>query len=144
MKKLFLFMTVILISTLLARDNKYLNYTSALLHYKFELKNFNKIKAPFEEKFILKNAQKIKTHSLLEKRIDIKLISIFNKSAYIIIDKYLGNKLIKSYKKWIKTGDTFEKYYKVKKITLNSIVLKYKNKLIIKTLNKKMQGIKEK
>ena len=142
MKKL-LFLISILVCTLFGSNNKYLNYTSELVHYHFELKQFNKIKPPFEKKIIIKGAQKIKVFSGLEKRINIKLISIFNKSAYILINKYLGNKLIKSYKKWVKKGDVFEKYYKVKKIILDKIILEYKSKIITKTINKKIPGIKE-
>ena len=142
MKKL-LFLIGVLVCTLFGSNNKYLNYTSELVHYHFELKQFNKIKPPFEKKIIIKGAQKIKVFSGLEKRINIKLISIFNKSAYILINKYLGNKLIKSYKKWVKKGDVFEKYYKVKKIILDKIILEYKSKIITKTINKKIPGIKE-
>ncbi len=142
MKKL-LFLISVLVCTLFAGNNKYLNYTSELVHYHFELKQFNKIKAPFEKKIIIKGAQKIKVFSGLEKRINIKLISVFNKSAYVLINKYLGNKLIKSYKKWVKKGDVFEKYYKVKKIILDKIILEYKSKIITKTINKKIPGIKE-
>ena len=144
MKKIFLFLIIVFVSVLAGRDNKYLNYTNSLIHYKFELKNFDDIKAPFEEKLILKNAQKIQSHSLLTKKTDVKLISVLDNSAYIKINKYTGDKLVKSYKKWVKKGDVFEKYYKVKKIKLDKIILQFKNKLIIKTLNKKIPGIKEK
>jgi len=143
MKKLFLFFLSAFICIAFAKDNKYLNYTSSLIHYNFELKNFNKINVPFEKKIIIKGVQKVNTFSGLEKKINIKLISVFNKNAYILINEYLGNKLIKSYKKWVKKGDTFEKYFTVKKIELNKIILKYKNKIILKTLNKKIPGIKE-
>ena len=142
MKKL-LFLIGVLVCTLFGSNNKYLNYTSELVHYHFELKQFNKIKPPFEKKIIINGAQKIKVFSGLEKRINIKLISVFNKSAYVLINKYLGNKLIKSYKKWVKKGDVFEKYYKVKKIILDKIILEYKSKIITKTINKKIPGIKE-
>ena len=144
MKKLFLFLISALLTVVLAKNNKYLNYTGDLVHYHFDLVNFNKIAVPFEKKIIIQGAQKIKASSGLERKINIKLISIFNKSAYILIDDYLGNKLIKSYKKWVRKNDIIEKYYKVKKITLNKIILKYKNKIIVKTLNKKIPGIKEK
>ena len=142
MKKL-LFLISVLSCTLFASNNKYLNYTSALVHYHFKLKQFNKITPPFEKKIIINGAQKIKVSSGLEKRINIKLISVFNKSAFILINKYLGNKLIKSYKKWVKKGYVFEKYYKVKKITLDQIILEYKNEIITRTINKKIPGIKE-
>ena len=142
MKKIIIFLSTALF--LLASNNKYLNYTDKLVHYHFELKNFNKIKAPFKEKRVIKGAQKIKTSTGLEKSIKIKLLSVFNKSAYILIRVYLGEAVIKSYKKWVKVGETIEKNYKVKKITLNKIILRYKNKIIIKTLNKQIPGMKEK
>ena len=141
MKKLFL---LSLFLVLFAKNDEYLNYTNELIHYKFELKNFNKIKAPMEENVVLANVQKLSSNSLLEKKIDIKLISVLNKSAYLLIKEYLGSKLLKSYKKWVKPGVVFEKYYKVEKVTLNKVILKYKNRLIIKTLDKKIPGIKEK
>lgn len=126
---------------MVAADNPYLNYTSALMHYSFELQNFKKIKSPFEVGNV-NGVQKIRGHSLLKKKIKITLLSILNNSAYILIDEYLGDTLIKSNKKWVKKGDIFEKYYKVEKITLTKIILKFKNKIITKTLNKPIPGLK--
>ena len=144
MKKLILLLLGSFI-ILMAKENKYLEYTNALMHYNFELKGFKKIKVPFEEEGELNGSQRIKgRHSLLEKKINVTLLAILNNSAYIQIDEYIGDSLIKSYKKWVKEGEEFEKYYKVKKITLSKIVLIFKNKIITKTINQKIPGIKEK
>ena len=143
MKSLFLLIGFLFV-TLFAKDNKYLDYTNALIHYNFELKDFDKIKVPMENAIAIKGAQTIKSHSLLKKKIKVTLIAILDKSAYVMINEYLGNSLIKSYKKWVKRGEVFAKYYKVENITFTKIILKYKNQTIIQTLDKKIPGIKEK
>ena len=145
MKKIIIFLVSGLFIALFAKiDDKYLQYARAIVHYHFELKDFNKIKPPFEERIFITNNKKNKFLRKKEKSIKIILISILNNKAYILVDKYLDNNLIKSYKKWVKKGDVIEKSYKVQKILLDKVIFKYKNKVIIKTFNKNLPGLKEK
>lgn len=135
-----LFIFFLFISSLFSNEmKKYLNMTNEILHYNFELKNFNKIKPPFEESFHIVKGKKNK---FLTKRMNFELISIFNNRAYVLINEYLGNQLINSYKKWIKIGDKIGSC-KVTFIMFEKVIFKCNKKTIIKTLHTKIKGIKE-
>jgi len=138
MKKILIIFFII--GLMYAKDiDKYLNYVNELINYHFELKNFNKIKSPFEVKIV--NGKTINVLEL-KKSIKINLISIFNKSAYVMIRIYAGKKLVHVEKKWIKIGDKIGNCI-VKNILYNKLILKCKNKQIIKTLYKKILNLKD-
>jgi hypothetical protein len=126
---------------LYAQNDKYLNYVNKLVNYNFELKNLKDRNSPFEIK-IAPEISKQNIQKILLKRIKIDIISIFNNQAYLKIDKFLGEQLIKTEKKWVKKGD---KIYtcKVESITLNKVILKCKNRILVKSLDKKIPGFKE-
>ncbi len=139
MKKIILIMGFFLF--LLAQDDKYLTFVNKLVNYNFELRNVEDRTAPFEIKIINKSkGQNIQ--KLLVKKVKIDLLSIFNNQAYVKVDEYLGDQLIKTQKKWIKVGD---KIYncKLAKITIDKAVFKCGKKALIKSLNKKIPGFKE-
>jgi len=149
MKKL-IFIVAIIMTYLYSNvyDNttkKYMEYTNKIIGYNFDLKHFKDIHPPFESfEFMLKtvNGKKIKSNKTLIKTIKIKLLSIFNKKARFLIKVYLGGQLIKIYTKWVTIGSKISNCI-VKKMTLDSVFLQCKNKILIKTLNKKIPGIKE-
>jgi len=125
--------------SLFANDvNKYIDYSHKLFNYHFDL-NLN-IKPPFEVKRITKG--KI-NNFYLSKRIDFELLSILNNSAYLEIKEYMGDKLIKKYKKWTKVGEKIGDC-QIYKIYFNKIYFKCGNKDEIKTLDLKIPQIKEK
>jgi hypothetical protein len=136
MKKLILIIG--LLTAVFAQDDKYLMYVNKLVNYNFELKEIDS-KAPFEIR-VIKNKKTIER--ILVKRIKIDLLSIFDNQARVKVKVYLGEQLIKTYKKWVKPGD---KLYncKVAKITLTKLVLKCKNRTLVKTINTKIPNIKE-
>ncbi len=135
---------IILLSGLLvflfAGEDKYLMYVNKLVNYNFTLNNVEDKKAPFEIKISNKNNKIKKT---LEKRVKIKLITIFDNKAKLKFSTYLGEQLIKTETKWVKRGD---KVYgcKVTKLNSTNIVLKCKNKTLLKSLDKQIPGFKEK
>ena len=118
-------------------------YVRGILNYHFSLDRLNYIKAPFfKEKRIkivknVKNKKNKKNKIHLENRIDIKLIAILGKKAYIKIDEYLGNAIIDENKRWVKIGDKISKC-RVIKITDTDLYIKCNNRLIHKTLNTKI------
>jgi len=142
MKKLLIFLTGIFSVMLFAQDQQkndvYLDYTNKVINYEFSIDDLDKIKAPFysvaEQKIVKKRVtQKIEVNKVVK----IDLMSIFDNKAYIKINEYIGDKLIKTEKKWIKVGD---KVYgcKLIKLTESDAVLKCKNKILYKTLNQKI------
>jgi len=123
--------------------DKYLNYSNSLFNYQFQLKEFDKIKEPFEPTInVVINNKKIQNVKTLIRAIKIDLLSIFNNKAYINIKEYLGDQLIKNYKKWVKKGDKIGNC-KVSVITFEKVVFKCKNKILIKTLYIQIPQIKE-
>ncbi len=124
--------------------DQYLNYANQLLNYQFNLNGFNKIKAPFEPeiKIIKINGKKMKNSKILIKTYKVNLLAIFNDKAYVLIKVYIGDQLVEKYKKWIKVGDIIGNC-KVYSISFPKIILKCKKRLLIKTLYKKIPGIKE-
>jgi hypothetical protein len=126
---------------LYAQDDKYLAYVNRLVNYNFELKNLENVKTPFEIKTLSKTSKQ-NIQKILVKKIKIELISILDNQAYFKIDEFLGEQLIKTEKKWVKKGD---KIYncKVETITLNKVILRCKDKKLVKTLDKKIPGFKE-
>lgn len=147
MRKLILLLMVI---NLFAKvDSKYLEYTRKLYDYHFELKDFDKIKSPFEIKAILKTKNgkilpnKIAQNAKLVRSIKFELLSIFNNSAYILIKNYLGDVLVNQEKRWVKKGDIIGDNCKVVLITTQKVVIKCKNKKIVKSLYKEIPGLKE-
>ncbi len=122
--------------------DKYLNYTNKLVYYGFNLDKFDQIHAPFERVIRIKTNKNIKNSKILVKSIKITLLSIFNDQAYFLIKEYLGDQLIKEYRRWIKLNNKIGDC-KIYKITLSKVILKCPNKMLIKTLNKKILRIKE-
>ncbi len=142
MKKI-IFLFFMLIGIIFAKDiDRYLNYTNQLLNYQFNLNGFNNIKAPFEPEIHIINGKRIKNAKILLKTINVNLLAVFNNKAYVLIKEYLGDQLIKKYRKWIKIGDKIGDC-KVSSIYFQKIVLKCNNKILVKTLYKKIPGIKE-
>ena len=136
MKKIILILGMTLL--LFAQDDKYLTYVNKLVNYNFELRNVEDRKAPFEIKITTKNTKQ-NIQKILVKKVKIDLLSIFDNQAYIKIDEYLGDQLIKTQKKRVKIGDRVYKC-KVVKITLDKVIFKCKNKKLVKSLNKKIPG----
>ncbi len=144
MKKIVLIVTFGLFAILGASDiDKYLSYSNQLLNYQFELKDFNKITAPFELEVKVVNGKKVKTVKTLIKTIKVDLLSIFDNRAYVLIKEYLGDQLVKKYRKWIKVSEKIGSC-KVSKVTFDKLILKCKDRVLTKTLYKKIPNIKEK
>ncbi len=139
MKKIVIVLTAALI--LFAQDDKYLMYVNKLVNYHFELRSITDKQIPFEIK-VEHNKTNVAVEKILVRRIKVELLSIFNNMAHVKIKEYLGDQLIKQESKWVKKGD---KIYdcKIVKITLTKVVLKCKDRVLIKTLNKKIPGFKE-
>ncbi|GAX87291.1 conserved hypothetical protein [Lebetimonas natsushimae] len=137
-KILFLIIGVFLIAS---TNEKYLEYTNKLVTYNFELKNIDKIKSPFYKikKPIFLNNKKINKN--IKKIIHISLLSVFNDTAYIKIDEYMGDELINTYKKWVKKNDKI-KNCRVENIYSDKIVIKCGKKQLIKKLNVKSLRIR--
>ena len=143
MKKTVLIIMVFVINLCAAGVTKiYLDYANKLVYYGFNLDGFDKIHAPFEPVIKIVNGKKIKETKTLLKSINITLLTVFNNQAYVLIKEYVGDQLIKSYKKWVAINDNIGDC-KVAKIKLSKVVLKCKNQTLVKTLNKKIPGIKE-
>jgi len=140
MKKVILIFTLFLIINADNTTNQYLEYTNKLVNYNLLLKNFDKVHSPFEKDYIIVK-KKVKAKKLV-KIIHINLLSIFNKKAYVLIQVYVGNQLIKSYKKWLKIGDKIDTC-KLTKVTFTKIIFKCKDKKLVKTVNKIKLNIKE-
>jgi hypothetical protein len=134
MKKSILFISVVLFASI---NDKYLDYTNKLATYNFELKNIDKISSPF---FKVEKLTFIKVKNV-KHFIHISLLSIFNDLAYIKVEEFKGEKLINSYKRWVKRGDKIEQC-KLIKIYLDKIVLKCNNHLLVKKLNEKSLKIR--
>jgi hypothetical protein len=115
-------------------------YVNGILNYKFTLDKFDKIKAPFFEVNSNNNVKKkvFRVSKKLENRVKIELISVFEGTAYIKVDEYLGDAIIDEYKKWVKKGDKFAGKCKVLKVGFADILVECKGKKIYKTLNKKL------
>ncbi len=144
MKKLIFIMVIISVGLFASNiTDKYLNYTNKLVYYGFNLDEFDQIHAPFEPIIKITEGKKAKNTKTLIKSIKISLLSVFNNQAYFLIKEYLGDQLIKKYKKWVVINSKIGEC-RVSKITLSKVLLKCKNKTLIKTLNKKIPGIKEK
>ena len=116
-------------------QNLYLNYTNKIINYYFKL-DLDKIKSPFYRQIsqrVTSNIKNIKNKEIIR----ISLISILNNQAYIKVEKYLGDKLIKTNKKWLKLKQTI---YNCKLIKLTNIkaIFRCENKILIKSLNKKI------
>ena len=121
-------------------QNQYLNYTNKIINYYFKL-DLDNIKSPFyspKPKTIIFNMKNIENKEIIK----INLISILNNQAYIKVEKYLGDKLISTNKKWLKIN---EKNYNCKLIKLTDIEATFKcgNKILIKSINKKFLFKKE-
>jgi hypothetical protein len=128
---------------LFAVDEEYLDITNKLVNYQIKLENIANINPPFEIKRapILNFAPK-EEKRVVRKIIKIDLISIFNNKAYVLIREFLGEQLVKSTKKWLRVGDKIGKC-RVKKITNDKLYLACPNKMLIKSLNKKIPFFKE-
>jgi hypothetical protein len=137
MKKSILFISVMLFASI---NDKYLDFTNKLVTYNFELKNIDKISSPF---FKVKKLTFIKKNNIKNVKhfIHISLLSIFNDLAYIKVEEFKGDKLIKKYTKWVKKGDKIEQC-KVDNVKIDKIILKCNNKILVKKLNKKLLNIK--
>jgi len=141
MKRLLLILSIILSLKAETLTQTYLDYTNKLVNYNLMLENFDKVHSPFEKDYIIVK-KKVKAKKLV-KIIHINLLSIFDKRAYLLIQIYVGNQLINSYKKWFKIGDKVDKC-KLTKVEYNKIIFNCKNKKLVKTLNVKKLNIKEK
>ena len=143
MKKIVIVLISAFFSIVVANEiDKYLNYSNQLLNYQFELKDFNKITSPFEPDVNIINGKRVKSAKTLIKSIKVDLLSIFDKRAYVLIKEYLGDQLVKRYRKWIKTGDKIGNC-KVSVITFDKMILECNNKKLVKSLYKKIPNIKE-
>jgi len=144
MKKLFILIFCFYIGN--AKDdintvqNQYLNYTNKIINYYFKL-DLDNIKSPFynpQSKTIVSHIKNIENKEIIK----IDLISILNNKAYIKVEKYLGDKLLTTNKKWLKLN---QKIYNCKLIKLTDIkaIFKCGNKTLIKSINKKSLFKKE-
>jgi hypothetical protein len=139
MKKiLFLIIGVFLFASV---TEKYLDYTNKLVTYNFKLENIDKIKSPFyhPEKITFLNNKKFNRN--IKKIVHISLLSIFNNMAYIKVEEFKENALMKSYKKWVKKGDKIEQCRLIN-IYNDEIVLNCNKKIIKKFLNEKTLKIR--
>jgi len=122
-------------------NDQYLNYTNKLVNYQIKLKNVEKISPPFElvpNQFVLKNKEK----KVIRKVIKVELISIFNNKAYVVLKEYLGSQLVSVKRRWVKIGDKIDKC-KVANITTDTLIIRCKDRKIVKSLNKKIPFFKE-
>jgi len=140
MRRLLLILSIVLSLRAETLTQTYLDYTNKLVNYNLMLENFDKVHSPFEKDYIIVK-KKVKAKKLV-KIININLLSIFNKKAYVLIQVYVGNQLIKSYKKWLKIGDKIDTC-KLTKVTFTKIIFKCKDKKLVKTANKIKLNIKE-
>ncbi|AZV46961.1 hypothetical protein C3L23_06650 [Nautilia sp. PV-1] len=122
----------------------YLDYTNKIINYEFNIKNLSKVKSPFyaPPKYF-PGAQASSKNAQIKKRVKITLLSVFGNKAYIKIQEYLGEQLIKITKKWIKLN---EKIYdcRLSKLTETDAVFKCKDKTLYKTINQKIPMLRDK
>jgi len=118
---------IILLTVFLFGEDKYEIYTKKLLHYHFDLKYH--IKPPFEAKKMKKKEIK----KVIE-YVKIRLLSIFDNEALVVVNYYKGDTLVLSKKQNVKKGDII-KNCKVISIHLDKIILKCDSKIEVKTLN---------
>ncbi|QCI28761.1 hypothetical protein [Caminibacter pacificus] len=140
MKKLVLFATAVLLFAQV--NDQYLNYTNKLVNYQIKLKNIEKITPPFEiyrNEVVYKNN---KTKKIIRRVIKVDLVSIFDNKAYVVLKEYLGSQLVSVKKKWVKVGDKIDKCV-VSNITIDKLVIRCKDRKIVKSLNKKIPFFKE-
>jgi len=137
-KVIMLFLGIILYAS---SNEEFLDYTNKLVTYNFELKHIDKMKSPFykPKKFIFFKNKMINKN--IKKIVHITLFSIFNNSALIKIEEYMGDEIVKRYKKWVKTGDKIENCY-IKTIYFNKMILKCGRKILVKKINEKSLNIR--
>jgi len=116
-------------------QNLYLNYTNKIINYYFKL-DLDKVKSPFYDRIsqiVNPNVKNIENKEIIK----IDLISILNNKVYINVRKYLGDKLIEKNKKWLRLN---QKIYNCKLTELTNIkaIFKCGNKILIKSINKKL------
>ena len=124
------------------QKDKYLEYTNKIITFGFELKNIEKIRSPFYNV-----AKGIKIYhnynsAKMKKSVKITLLSILGKQAYVKIDVYLGEQLIKTNKKWIRLND---KIYDCRliKLTYTDAYFKCGKRTLYKTINKKILKLRD-
>ncbi len=140
MKKLVLLTAAVILFAQV--NDQYLNYTNKLVNYQIKLNGIEKITPPFEvesNNVVFKNN---KTKKIVRKIIKVDLVSILDKKAYIVLKEYLGSQLISVKKRWVKVGDKIDKCV-VSGITLDKIIIRCKDRKIVKNLNKKIPFFKE-
>lgn len=138
---------IMIFGVLFAKDmqkDEYLDYTNKVINYEFHLPNLDSIKNPFYEPDRLV----IQTKSLhkkqdSKKRVKITLLAIFGSRAYIQIQEFLGEQLIKSKKEWLKLNDKIFDCV-LTDLTQSTAVFKCKDGVLKKTLNRKLPMLKEK
>jgi hypothetical protein len=146
MKKLIILIGIIVSFSIAAKNDSqkdiYLEYTNKVINYEFNLKNINKIKSPFYEP-VKYFAVAPGNNMQIKKRVKITLLSIFGDKAYIRVQEFLGEQLIKTFKKWVKLHD---KIYdcKLNKLTDTDAVFKCGSKTLYKTINQKIPMLRDK
>ena len=139
-KVLFLSISVFLFASQKGVNQKdvYIDYTNKIINYNFQLEGINDIKSPFYIPYKnIVETNGTKRHVEIKKSVKISLISIFGDKAYVQIDHYIGEQLVKSEKKWIKINDEIVKC-KLIKLTETDAYFKCKDKTLHKSLNKKI------
>jgi hypothetical protein len=122
-----------------SQKDVYLDYTNKIINYNFKIENLNKIKPPFYNPVLQKNVYKNEKlpKKAVKKVVKIDLLSILDKKAYIKLSEFIGGKLVKVNKKWVKRGDVVYGC-KLIKLTDSDAVFKCKNKKLYKSLNQKI------
>jgi hypothetical protein len=121
----------------------YPDYTNKIINYEFNIENLNNVKSPFYETPKFSSNTQTKTNNVqIKKRAKITLLSIFENTAYIKVEKYLGKQLVAVTKKWISLND---KIYDCKlfKLTDTDAVFKCNNKILYKTINQKIPMLRD-
>ena len=141
MKKLiFIFLAVLLFA---ADKNEYLEMTNKLMNYHLKLDGVVTIKSPFEYKQpAAQDTQAPVQQYTARKIIKIEVVSIFDRKAYILIEKYLGTQLVSKTKKWVKPGDKIEEC-KILNVTDSKVTIRCKGKTLVKSVNIKNPFSKE-
>jgi nanoRNase/pAp phosphatase (c-di-AMP/oligoRNAs hydrolase) len=137
MKKIILFISICFLFA--STEEEFLDYTNKLVNYSFKLKNFDKIKSPFFKKEKKPVSQEIKKKN--RKIINISLLSVLNNLAYVKIEIFKEDALIKSYKKWVEVGNYIDEC-KLTHIYTDKIILDCNKKILIKSLNEKTLRIR--
>jgi hypothetical protein len=145
MKKLAILLGLVslLFSAGSTQKDVYLDYTNKVINYEFNLNNISKVKNPFYSVPVyVPGVTSTVQNSQVKKRVQITLISIFGKKAYIKVDEYLGEQLTSTSKKWIGIND---KIYdcKLVKITDTDAAFKCANKTLNKTINQKIPMLRD-